>query len=104
MVIGYDRVYVETHGTLFRTQVRFSSEAHLREVGEDAPLMTMPRLLMEVISKRRLPEGALSLDAISRDLEGGVRRRAFFFQIHAELTAYLGDHEIAFDARMKADT
>jgi pilus assembly protein CpaF len=32
MVIGYDRVYVETHGTLFRTQVRFRSEAHLREV------------------------------------------------------------------------
>ncbi len=32
MVVGPDRVYVETHGTLFLTQVRFSSELALRQV------------------------------------------------------------------------
>jgi pilus assembly protein CpaF len=34
MVIGPDRVYVETKGTLFLTQVRFSSEAELRRIIE----------------------------------------------------------------------
>jgi pilus assembly protein CpaF len=50
MVIGHNRVYVETKGTLFLTDVRFSSEGHVREliqrivsavgrrIDDDAPL------------------------------------------------------------------
>jgi pilus assembly protein CpaF len=34
MVIGHDKIYVETHGTLFLTQVRFSSADELRALIE----------------------------------------------------------------------
>jgi serine/threonine-protein kinase len=78
------------------------AEAHLRALGDDVPMMSLPRIVLEVITKHKVPEHALGLDVVSQDADGGLRRRAFFFQIHAELSAHLGDQEIAFDAARRA--
>src|SRR5437660_5134948 len=57
MVIGYDRVYVETRGTLFLTQARFASDAELRAL--------IDRIVTAV--GRRIDEGTPLCDARMAD-------------------------------------
>jgi serine/threonine-protein kinase len=56
----------------------------------DAMATQLPRMIVEVIRQRKLPEIAVSLDEEERASPGGVRRRVFMHQLRGEILGYLG--------------
>jgi serine/threonine-protein kinase len=57
----------------------------------------------EALASGALPEGTPSIEALARTAPGSSRRRTLFFQMRAELAAYVDDAEGALDALTAAD-
>ena len=72
------------------------AEQYLRELGDNAGGMKIPQLILELQRGKKLPSTvAKELEDMASPAVGGVRRRAFFLQIRAEIFAALGDRDRA---------
>ncbi|MFT3769458.1 MAG: protein kinase [Minicystis sp.] len=68
------------------------AEAYLREMGDNINGMLIPQMILELAKGRRMPpQIADELDSIGTGRTGGLRRRAFFLQMRAEIFGFLGD-------------
>jgi eukaryotic-like serine/threonine-protein kinase len=76
---------------------RAEVEAALAQVPEDDATLLLPRMMLEIVSTEQVPPAMTELANAERGL-GNARRRAFGFQLAAEVFAYVGNDERALRA------
>ena len=60
--------------------------------GKDGPGGQLPRMIIDVIRERKMPDSALAIEADAQASPGGVRRRVFIHQFRAEILAFVDRH------------
>ena len=77
---------------------RENADAMIRDFEKEQQQVGFPSVLLEIVSKARLPFDAKTMRSMIQPASGGARRRAFFFQLEAEIFAFLGNEEAVWDA------